>query len=227
MPCALHAEIGFGASLADLVAMLRHREPLVSCGSRHIIEVFAFDSGRRARELSSVISSALLPVADELRRVVGDENVLAAHRDLVVYECDGFVIEKNCPDVVVFPRIDRATWPRSSSSATQHDVPFVPRGAGTSLAGGCLPVGGGVMIVLTRMKRDSRDQPPRSLRRRRAGRGQRLADATPSRGPAITTPPIRRARGPARSAATWPPTPAARTRSSTASRSITCWASKP
>jgi glycolate oxidase len=29
----------------------------------------------------------------------------------------------------------------------------VPRGAGTSLAGGCLPVGGGVMIVLTRMKR--------------------------------------------------------------------------
>jgi len=33
------------------------------------------------------------------------------------------------------------------------DVPFLPRGAGTSLAGGCLPVGGGVMIVLTRMKR--------------------------------------------------------------------------
>ena len=32
-------------------------------------------------------------------------------------------------------------------------VPFLPRGAGTSLAGGCLPVGGGVMIVLTRMKR--------------------------------------------------------------------------
>ena len=31
----------------------------------------------------------------------------------------------------------------------------MPRGAGTSLAGGCLPVGGGVMIVLTRMKADS------------------------------------------------------------------------
>ena len=30
---------------------------------------------------------------------------------------------------------------------------FLPRGAGTSLAGGCLPVGGGVMIALTRMKR--------------------------------------------------------------------------
>ena len=31
-------------------------------------------------------------------------------------------------------------------------MPFVPRGAGTSLAGGTLPVGGGVMICTTRMK---------------------------------------------------------------------------
>ena len=63
----------------------------------------------------------------------------------------------------------------------EYDVPFLPRGAGTSLAGGCLPVGGGVVIVLTRMKRDSRDRPPRSLRRGRAGRGQRLAHAGPGR----------------------------------------------
>jgi glycolate oxidase len=35
----------------------------------------------------------------------------------------------------------------------RYGVPFLPRGAGTSLAGGCLPVGGGVMIVLTRMNR--------------------------------------------------------------------------
>src|SRR6185295_11557064 len=33
------------------------------------------------------------------------------------------------------------------------NVPFLARGAGTSLAGGCLPVGGGVMLALTRMKR--------------------------------------------------------------------------
>ncbi len=98
-----------------------------------------------------MISSALLPVANQLRRAVGDDNVLAAHSDLVVYECDGFVIEKNCPDVVVFPRSteDVAAIVRICN---EHDVPFLPRGAGTSLAGGCLPVGGGVMIVLTRMK---------------------------------------------------------------------------
>ncbi|MCP4813534.1 MAG: FAD-binding protein, partial [Planctomycetaceae bacterium] len=68
----------------------------------------------------------------------------------MVYECDGFVIEKSCPDVVVFPRTadDVSQIVRVCNDA---DVPFLPRGAGTSLAGGCLPVGGGVMIVMTRM----------------------------------------------------------------------------
>src|SRR5437660_3906919 len=91
-------------------------------------------------------------LVDELRDIVGLDGVLAARSDLVVYECDGFVIEKNCPDVVVFPRSTDEVA-RVVRAAVRHNVPFVPRGAGTSLAGGCLPVGGGVMIVLTRMKR--------------------------------------------------------------------------
>lgn len=88
---------------------------------------------------------------DKLRSLLGPANVLAARSDLLVYECDGFVIEKNSPDAVVFPR-STAEVAAVVRLCRQHDVPFVPRGAGTSLAGGCLPVGGGVMIVLTRMK---------------------------------------------------------------------------
>ena len=99
-----------------------------------------------------MISTVLAPLVDQLRHIVGDENVLAAHTDLAVYECDGFVIEKNCPDVVVFPR-SAEDVADIVKLCNQADVPFLPRGAGTSLAGGCLPVGGGVMIVLTRMKR--------------------------------------------------------------------------
>jgi glycolate dehydrogenase FAD-linked subunit len=38
-------------------------------------------------------------------------------------------------------------------ACNEAGVPFLPRGAGTSLAGGCLPVGGGVIISLARMKR--------------------------------------------------------------------------
>jgi len=98
-----------------------------------------------------MISPVLPSVVDELREVVGAESVLSARSELVVYECDGFVIEKNCPDVVVFPRTteDVAAIVRICND---HGVSYLPRGAGTSLAGGCLPVGGGVMIVLTRMK---------------------------------------------------------------------------
>ena len=112
---------------------------------------------RSERELSfcvkkSPMSTATLPdLIDELREVVGLDGVLSAHSDLVVYECDGFVIEKNSPDVVVFPRTTQQVS-EIVRLANKHRVPFVPRGAGTSLAGGCLPVGGGIMIVLTRMK---------------------------------------------------------------------------
>jgi glycolate oxidase len=91
-------------------------------------------------------------LVDQLRSLLGSQRVLSAHSDLVVYECDGFVIEKNCPDVAVFPE-STAEVAAVVRLCNAHGAPFLPRGAGTSLAGGCLPVGGGVMVVLTRMKR--------------------------------------------------------------------------
>ncbi|MBQ15485.1 MAG: FAD-binding oxidoreductase [Planctomycetaceae bacterium] len=83
--------------------------------------------------------------------IVGDDAVLSATDELLVYECDGYVVEKKLPDVVLFPgSTDQVV--EIVLACNEFDVPFVPRGAGTSLAGGCLPVGGGVMITLTRMK---------------------------------------------------------------------------
>lgn len=98
-----------------------------------------------------MLTTLLAELTDEFRRLLGHDSVLSTHSDLIVYECDGFVIEKNCPDVVVFPRTTEQVA-AIVRLCNQHEVPFLPRGAGTSLAGGCLPVGGGVMIVLTRMK---------------------------------------------------------------------------
>lgn len=88
----------------------------------------------------------------DLAAIVGQDALLTAASDLAVYECDGFTLEKNKPDVVVFPTSAEqvAAIVRACNRA---QVPFLPRGAGTSLAGGCLPVGGGVVIALTRMKR--------------------------------------------------------------------------
>src|ERR1700693_2734792 len=97
-------------------------------------------------------SSADSPLIDRLRAIVGPGGLLHSPSDLVVYECDGFTIEKNKPDVVVFPT-STAQVVAIVKACNVYQVPFLPRGAGTSLAGGCLPVGGGVMITLTRLKR--------------------------------------------------------------------------
>jgi glycolate oxidase len=90
-------------------------------------------------------------LSDQLRRLLSADRVLDAHSDLAVYECDAFVIEKHCPSVAVFPQ-NTAEVAAIVKLCNKLGVPFVPRGAGTSLAGGGLPVGGGVMIVLTRMR---------------------------------------------------------------------------
>ncbi|WP_165225831.1 FAD-binding oxidoreductase [Aquisphaera insulae] len=87
----------------------------------------------------------------DLTAIVGAENVLHDRQERLVYECDGFTINRNIPDAVVFPTgTDHVV--EIVKLCNRLDVPFVPRGAGTSLAGGTLAVGGGVMICLTRMK---------------------------------------------------------------------------
>jgi glycolate oxidase len=97
----------------------------------------------------TAISASL---SERMRTIVGGGNVLSSPSDLLVYECDGFTIEKNKPDVVVFPKSTDEIV-AIVKACNELKVPFVPRGAGTSLAGGCLPIGGGVMIGLARMKR--------------------------------------------------------------------------
>jgi glycolate oxidase len=98
-----------------------------------------------------VSTSHATDLASDLRTLLGPDRVLDAHSDLAVYECDAFVIEKHCPHVAVFPKT-AAEVSAIVRLCNERGVPFVPRGAGTSLAGGGLPVGGGVMVVLTRMR---------------------------------------------------------------------------
>ena len=107
-----------------------------------------------ASATSPSASSKLITHAfkQRLKSIVGPERLLDAPDELVVYECDGYVVEKNSPDIVVFP-VNSDEVVRIVRECNQFGVPFVARGAGTSLAGGCLPVGGGVMIALAKMNR--------------------------------------------------------------------------
>jgi glycolate oxidase len=100
---------------------------------------------------ATLAASRWIALAEQMRRIVGPEHVLTAGSELAVYECDGYTIEKHRPQIAVFPRTT-AEVAAIVRLCHEAEVPLVPRGAGTSLAGGCLPVGGGVMLVLTRMR---------------------------------------------------------------------------
>ena len=89
---------------------------------------------------------------DELRRIVGKEQVICGDHELLVYECDAYTLEKMLPGAVVLPRTTDEVVSVVKFCAT-HNLPIIPRGAGTSLSGTVLAVTGGVMITLTRMNR--------------------------------------------------------------------------
>lgn len=91
-------------------------------------------------------------LADELREIVGEENVLTEPDELLVYECDGLPQHKHPPRAVVFPNSTEETSD-VLSLLTEAGVSFAPRGAGTGLSGGALAVNRGVVIELARMRK--------------------------------------------------------------------------
>lgn len=88
---------------------------------------------------------------EELAHIVGDENVLSAPEELLVYECDGLPQHKHAPRAVVFPT-STAETSEVLKFLSDEGVSFAPRGAGTGLSGGALAVGRGVVIELARMR---------------------------------------------------------------------------
>lgn len=99
---------------------------------------------------ASHISNAELGA--RLRAIVGDDGVVDNPKELLVYECDAYTIEKNLPTAVVLPRSTEQVTAVVKVCA-ELNVPIIPRGAGTSLSGSVLAVTGGVMIAVTRMNR--------------------------------------------------------------------------
>src|SRR5204863_5074113 len=86
------------------------------------------------------------------RAIVGADGVVDSPEALLVYECDGYTLERATPELVVLPRL-----PAEVSAVLRllaaDGIAFVPRGAGTGLSGGTLPVAAPVMIWTTRLDR--------------------------------------------------------------------------
>jgi glycolate oxidase len=87
---------------------------------------------------------------DQLIHAVGKEYVLSTPEDLAVYSYDGTFAE-GLPDVVVLPSTTEQVSQIVRLAAELH-TPVVPRGMGSGLAAGSIPISsGGIVISLTRM----------------------------------------------------------------------------
>src|SRR5947199_10473333 len=88
---------------------------------------------------------------NELRAIVGEHYVLIEKEDVIVYEQDGSIFQV-MPEIVVLPaNVEQVS--AVIRAAKRANVPIVPRGSGTGLAGGAVPAEGGVVISLARMNR--------------------------------------------------------------------------
>jgi glycolate oxidase len=87
-----------------------------------------------------------------LRRIVPGEGVIADPASLRAYESDGLTAYRQVPLVVVLPETtaqvsDILRW------CNHAGVKVVPRGSGTSLSGGALPLEDGVLLGLSKFNR--------------------------------------------------------------------------
>src|SRR6266481_5367333 len=89
---------------------------------------------------------------DELREILGDAGIVSRATELKVYECDGWTVEKSIPEVMLLPR-STTQLSEVLRALHRHGVAFVPRGAGTGLSGGCLPLNAPAMICTSKMNR--------------------------------------------------------------------------
>lgn len=90
-------------------------------------------------------------VAQELRHIVGEGNYLDSREDLLSYSYDSSV-EEAVPEAVLLPSTTEQIS-EIMKTACREAIPVTPRGAGTNLSGGTIPVNGGIVLALTRMDR--------------------------------------------------------------------------
>jgi glycolate oxidase subunit GlcD len=91
-------------------------------------------------------------IVRKLENIVGRAGLVADETELLVYECDALTLFKNKPEIVVFPTTTEQVS-RVVRLAAEHQIPFLPRGAGTGLSGGAMAAEGGIIIELQRMNR--------------------------------------------------------------------------
>jgi glycolate oxidase len=91
-------------------------------------------------------------IIDALRAIVPGEGVIADEREMRPYESDGLTAYKQLPMIVVLPETTEQVA-EVLKYCHANGIKVVPRGSGTSLSGGALPLADGVLLGLGKFNR--------------------------------------------------------------------------
>ncbi|MES2162081.1 MAG: FAD-linked oxidase C-terminal domain-containing protein [Pseudomonadota bacterium] len=100
----------------------------------------------------AAIAARRAQVAAALLRVLPARAVLSEPEDTRPYECDGLAAYRQLPMIVVLPDSE-AQIVAVLQVCRELKVPIVPRGAGTGLSGGAMPIADGVVLSTARLNR--------------------------------------------------------------------------
>jgi glycolate oxidase len=91
-------------------------------------------------------------IAAALRAIVPGEGVIVSELEMRAYETDGLTAYRQLPMVVVLPETSEQVS-RVLRFCHAEGIKVVPRGAGTSLSGGALPLADGVLLGMAKFNR--------------------------------------------------------------------------
>lgn len=91
-------------------------------------------------------------VVSDLRVFLPPHAVLFNEEDTRPYECDGLAAYRQLPMVVALPE-NEAQIVATLNVCRDLKVPIVPRGAGTGLSGGAMPIADGVVLSTARLNK--------------------------------------------------------------------------
>ncbi len=89
-------------------------------------------------------------VVQALLKVLPAASVLFHTEDTKPYECDGLAAYSQLPMIVILPESEQQIL-AALAVCRKLSVPVVPRGAGTGLSGGAMPVADGIVISTARL----------------------------------------------------------------------------
>jgi len=89
-------------------------------------------------------------VIDELKGIVAEDQIISDGEILDIYSRDESEDLSFLPSVVIFPRSELEVS-KIMEVASRYEIPVTPRGGGTGLSGGALPIRGGIVLSLEKM----------------------------------------------------------------------------